>query len=68
MTKFIPNNLSYTPPKFDNATVLAASAAIESLVKWEYCDCGCPQQRRVADPQSADFLRIAARIRVELLT
>jgi hypothetical protein len=68
MSKFIPNQQGYNPPKFDKDTVMAASAAIESLVKWEYCDCGCPQQRKASNAEAVDFLRIASFIRVELLS
>lgn len=48
-------------------TVMRASNAIEALVKWEFCDCGCPQQRSPASKEDVDLLRIAAFIRVELL-
>lgn len=67
MTKFDPNAVSISNWNPDVETIMAASAAIESLVRWEFCDCGCPQQRNPADSQSVDFLRIAAFLRIELL-
>lgn len=67
MAKFIPDtfyNGKHTPSK---ETVLAASAAIESLVEWEFCDCGCPNQRAPATKEAVDFLRLSAHIRVAFL-
>lgn len=67
MTKFNPNSF-YSPtwnPSYD--TIMAASAAVEGLIKWQPCDCGCPQQRKPANKEGVDLLRIAAFIRVELL-
>lgn len=46
---------------------MAASAAVEALARWEFCDCGGPKQRSPADKESVDFLRIAAFLRLELL-
>lgn len=51
----------------DNETVMLASKAIEDLVMWEYCDCGCPQQRSPATPLDCDLLRLAAHIRIEFI-
>ena len=65
MTKFVPNRPTLSRP--DRKTVLEASKAVEALAKWIPCDCGCPNKRTVADSESANFLRIAAFIRVELL-
>lgn len=67
MTKFDPNNVKTSAMLLNEKTVLAASAAVEALVKWEFCDCGCPQQRSPADTESVIFLRIAAFLRTELL-
>lgn len=47
--------------------VLAASKAVEALVEWEFCDCGCPQQRSPASREAVDYLRIASFIRIELM-
>lgn len=66
MAKFTPTD----KPMFrypDRETVLAASSAVEALARWIPCDCGCPNKQTVADKESADFLRIASFIRVELL-
>lgn len=68
MTKFDPTakySPKWSPTK---ETIMAASAAVEALVKWEFCDCGCPQQRSPASKEDVDMLRIAAYIRVELLS
>ena len=67
MAKFDPNKpvISHWAP--DQSTVLAAAAAVESLARWQHCDCGCPNQCSPADKESVDFLRIAAMIRVKLL-
>ena len=68
MTKFNPE-YSKAPLWFpDKETIMAASAAVEALVKWDFCDCGCPQQRSPASKEDVDMLRIAAYIRVELLS
>ena len=68
MTKFDPNNVKIPTWSPGKETIMAASAAVESLIRWEHCDCGCPQQRSPADRESVDFLRIAAFIRTELLS
>lgn len=47
--------------------VLLASAAIESLVKWEFCDCGCPNQKSPASNKDCELLRLAAFLRVTYL-
>lgn len=67
MTKFNPaaEYLSKWAPSRE--TIMAASAAIEDLARWEPCDCGCPNQRSPADKESVDFLRIAAFLRIELM-
>ena len=67
MTKFIPNKLTQHTWQPNAETIMAASAAVEALAKWEHCDCGCPNQRSPADAESVDFLRIAAFLRIELL-
>jgi len=68
MAKFNSNNIEIPKWNPSHDTVMTASAAVENLVKWQYCDCGCPNQRSPAGAQSVDFLRIAAFIRVELLS
>lgn len=67
MTKFIPNLVTPTMRQPSEETIMAASAAVEALAKWKYCDCGCPNQRSPADSKSVDYLRIAAFLRIELL-
>ena len=49
-------------------SVLRASRILEAAVEWEYCDCGCPQQRSPKSKEDAELLKIAAFIRVELLS
>jgi hypothetical protein len=74
MTKFIYNNVLNDEEvrkrvrSIDQEAVLAASAAIQQLVTYQHCDCGCPNQRKPASAYDCDLLRIAAFIRVELLT
>lgn len=68
MTKFDPKNVKIPTWEPDTETIMAASAAVEALVKWEFCDCGCPQQRSPASKEDVDMLRIAAFIRIELLS
>ena len=51
-----------------DATVMLASKAIEDLVVWEFCDCGCPQQRQPQSRKDVDLLRLAAELRINNLT
>ena len=51
----------------DENIVLQAAQAVENLVEWEHCDCGCPQQRSPKSRKDVELLRIAAFIRVNLL-
>lgn len=68
MTKFDPTAKYFPKGSPTKEAILAASAAIEALVKWEFCDCGCSQQRSPASKEDVDMLRIASFIRVELLS
>lgn len=49
------------------SVVMEASNAVEALVEWEPCDCGCPNKRSPKNLKSIDLLRIAAFLRLELL-
>ena len=51
-----------------DATVMLASKAIEDLVVWKFCDCGCPQQRQPKSLKDVDLLRLAAQLRINNLT
>lgn len=44
-----------------------ASKLIDSCVEWEFCDCGCPNQRSPKNEEAANLLKLAARIRVDYL-
>lgn len=68
MTKFNTNTVDIPKWAPNVDTVMAASAAVGALVRWEFCDCGCPNQRSPADKESVDFLRIAAHLRMEFLS
>ena len=50
-----------------DATVMLASKAIEDLVVWEFCDCGCPNQQQPKSPKDVDLLKLAAELRINNL-
>ena len=51
----------------DPKAVHAASEAILALVNWEFCDCGCPNQRSPQDSYAVDLLRLASWLECEFL-
>ena len=74
-TVFFGDRFSRTPREIDEAytyienlinTIYELKDRLMSQVKWEACDCGCPNKRTPADSRSVALIRLVQQLEIAL--
>ena len=77
-TVFFGDRFSRTPREIDEAytyienvinsknTIYELKDRLMSQVKWEACDCGCPNKRTPADSRSVSLIRLVQQLEIAI--